>query len=118
VTVEAPTAAPPAVDPQVEIRAVLEEYRTAIESVDIVRVKSVYPDMSTDQERAWREFFRNESDLTATFRIIDLDVRDNEAVARVQTSYVYRTDRARPLTGTFTARLERGTRGWQLVSIN
>lgn len=118
VTVEAPAAPAPVADPRVEIEAVLEEYRSAIQSVDLARLKRVYPDMSADQEQSWREFFRNASDLTATFRIIDLDVRGDEAVARVQTTYVYRTDRARPLTGTFTARLERGTRGWQLVSIN
>jgi hypothetical protein len=117
VTVEAPAAPAPVADPQVEIRAVLEEYRTAIESVDIARLKRMYPDMSAEQERGWRILFNDASDLRATFRILDPQVDGDAARARVEATYHYRTDRA-PLTDIFTARLERGARGWRLVAIN
>ena len=115
-TVEEPAPAQP-VDPRPEIESVLERYRRAIESHDLDRLKQAYPGMTSDQERAWRDFFGSATNLAATFRILTLDTSDNTARARVEAVYEYRAGRDQTQTFEFTATLERSGAGWRLTSV-
>ncbi len=118
VTVEAPTAPTSVTDPRVEIETVIEDYRSAVESGDLARLKRVYPDMTREQESGWRSLFDLARDLSVAFQILDVQVNGNTAQVSVAATYEYRTDRPERRTSTFTAHFQRGTQGWRLVWID
>ncbi len=117
ITVQVPGPASTAPDPAVEVERLLEQYRLAIESLDVERLRRAYAGISPEQERAWREFFGNASNLSATFRILDVDAGADAAAARVEATYVFRSDQQQRQTVTFTASFERGSGGWRLTVV-
>jgi serine/threonine-protein kinase len=120
VVVTAPPAAVPEraeADPRVEIESLIENYRRAIESRDLSELRRAYPGMTFEQERAWRDFFGNVSELTADLRIIEMEPSDDAMRARVEATYRYRMNRSQTQTFVFTATFRRTAQGWQLSSV-
>jgi serine/threonine-protein kinase len=120
VVVAAPVTAPPTdppEDPQPAIEAVLESYRRAIESRDLSQLRRAYPGMTAEQERAFRNFFANVSQLVARLTIVELQISGDTARAQVEATYEFRTSRTETQDFAFVATLERGRTGWQLVEV-
>ena len=117
VVVEAPGALAVPTDPRPEIEAVIETYRGAIESRDLSQLRQAYPGMTDEQERGWRNFFGNVTDLTAQLRILELDHSGDDAIARVEATYRYRMNRSQERTFVFTATFGRTTQGWRLTAV-
>jgi hypothetical protein len=110
--------APPApVDPRPEIEARLEAYRRAIESRDLTRLRAAYPGLTAEQESAWRGFFANVSQLSATLSMQDLRTTGDRAEASVSGTYEFRSDTHQTQHVQFVAGFERGPAGWRLISI-
>ncbi|GBD32586.1 Serine/threonine-protein kinase PrkC [bacterium HR33] len=109
--------APAAPGPEAGIRQALERYREAIESENIDALRSAYPGLTRDQERAWNQFFETASGLRAEFEIVALNVRGEEAEARVSATYRFATDRDQVQRTEFTARLARTAGAWRITGI-
>ena len=70
----AQTGPPAAADYTPEIRQVLADYLKAVNQRDLDRLKKLYPSMSAEQERRWRDVFRHDvTDLRATMSVSSLD---------------------------------------------
>jgi eukaryotic-like serine/threonine-protein kinase len=98
---------------------VVARYARALESRDIEAVRSVYPGISSDQERQLRQALEIMTDLQAELRIVgNPQVSGDQATAEVAGTYVYynaslrRQERA-PVT--FTAIFRRDGESWRLV---
>ncbi len=119
ITVLAPAAlaADDARDPRAEIDRLLEEFRLAIESTDLERLRQAYPGMTPDQEGSWRNFFSNARDLSVTFTMLESDVTDDAASVRIRGTYEFRTNAPREETVILTVRFERAAQGWRLTTI-
>jgi serine/threonine-protein kinase len=119
VTVEVPAATdqPAPANPRPEIERLLETYRRAIESRDLDRLRSAYPGITADQQRAWQGFFSNVSALRATLEILELDISGDRARARVEATYEYRMNRTETQTFVFTASFRRGNDGWRMEQV-
>lgn len=118
VVVEAVPAQPrPVVDQRPAIERVIDTYRQAIESRDLERLRAAYPGLTADQERAWREFFGNVTELSAELRIDDLQITGERATASIAATYDFRTGRRQTQHLELTATLERGPTGWRLIAI-
>jgi len=117
VTAPAAAAAPAAPEPRAEVERLLEQYRLAIESTDIERLRRAYPGMTAAQEDNWRTFFTNARDLSATFRIRSITARAESASATVEATWDFRSDRQQRPTVTFTASFERGPDGWRMIAV-
>lgn len=106
-----------------EIRSAIGGYARAVESRDIRRLRRMYPQLTREQERNWREFFASVRDLSAELNVASLDVLDvanSTAVVRVTGTYSYRNqtlgrDERSPVD--FEATLRRGSRGWFFSSV-
>lgn len=112
--VEAEPAAPPAEE---AIGALLEQYRLAIESRSLARLRAAYPGMTSEQERAWSQFFGSVTSLRAAFDVQDLQITGDSAVVSVSATYTFRTDRERSQVTDLSMRLVRTDGRWQLASI-
>jgi uncharacterized protein YjdB len=117
IVVEAPAAVAAPADPRPEIEAVIDSYRRAIESRDLSQLRQAYPAMTDEQERGWRNFFGNVTDLTAQLRILELDHSGDDASARIEATYRYRMNRSQEQTFVFTATFSRTTQGWRLTAV-
>lgn len=84
---------PPTVDPQVAIGEVVETFRRAFEQRDLTGMRRVFPGMSQDQERAWRDFFASVRELAVAYRNTTVDVRDATATVTIDARFDYRLDR-------------------------
>jgi serine/threonine protein kinase/uncharacterized protein YjdB len=114
----APAEAEPGAPPAAEaIGVVLEQYRLAIESRSLARLRAAYPGMTSEQERAWSQFFGSVTSLRAAFDVQDLQITDDSAVMRVSATYTFRTDRERSQISDLSMRLVRTGGRWQLASI-
>jgi ketosteroid isomerase-like protein len=116
VVVEA-VPAPGAVDQRPEIERVIETYRRAIEARDVTQLRSAYPGLTAEQERAWRDFYGSVTELAATFRVQDLQVSGDHATARVAATYDFRAGRRQTQNLDLTMTLEHRLGGWRLSSI-
>lgn len=117
---EPPAAQPtatPVVAPEAAIRGLLEDYRKAIESGDLERVRAAYPGVTSNQAQAWRDFFATVRDLRATFDVLDLTIDGTSAEARVRATYHYRADRDQVQSFEFEASFSRRSDGWILTRI-
>jgi hypothetical protein len=110
-------AAPRAVDPRPDVERSIETYRRAIESRDLAKLRAAYPGLTTEQERAWRSFYSSASELTAAFRIQDLQISGDHATARVAATYDFRAGRRQTQNLDLTMTLERGPAGWRLATL-
>ncbi len=104
-------------DPRAEVDRLLEQYRVAIESTDLGELRRAYPEMTPDQESAWRGFFSNSRDLSVTFNVLESDVAGDAASARVRATYAFRTNARQERTVVFAAFFERASQGWRLTAI-
>ncbi len=117
VTVEETPPPPRLVDPRPEIERALDAYRRAIESRDLAQLRAAYPGMSADQERAWRVFFGNVTELSAALKMQDLQVSGDRAQANVAGTYDFRSRTRQTQHVAFLAAFERGAAGWRLMTI-
>ena len=104
-------------DARAEVSRLLEDFRLAIESRDLERLRRTYPGMTRDQEDSWRNFFGNARDLSVTFTVLESEVSGNAASTRFRATYEFRTNSPQEETAVLTARFERTERGWQLTAI-
>jgi serine/threonine protein kinase/uncharacterized protein YjdB len=112
-----PPPAAPAVNPRPAIEQALDRYRRAIESRDLAQLRAAYPGLTADQERAWREFFGNVSDLAVTLKIDDLEVAGSRADVRISGTYEFRSGSRQTQHVELAAVFEGGSTGWRLISI-
>jgi hypothetical protein len=117
VNLEPPPPSPRPVDPRPEIERTLENYRRAIESRDLSRLKAAYPGLTAEQEEAWQGFFGNVTQLTATLSVQDLQVSGDRAQATLSGTYAFHSGSRQVQRVELVAGLERGPDGWRLVSI-
>jgi hypothetical protein len=112
-----PVAAPRIVDARPEIERTIETYRLAIESRDLARLRAAYPGLTPEQERAWQDFYSNASELTAAFRVQDVQISGDRATARVAATYDFRAGRRQTQNLDLTMTFERGPGGWRLTTL-
>ena len=133
VVTQQPVASPPAPDvrpiatPTVstaanasaEIASVIEAYARAIESRDITELRRVYAAISTDQERAFSDFFASTRTLRATLSVRSVQVDGAGATARVAGIYEFTTTagRTQQQPVSFEAELRRDATTWKLVTV-
>ncbi|HEX6992496.1 MAG TPA: protein kinase [Gemmatimonadales bacterium] len=123
--VQAPPAPAPVAaqrqEPRPAIQRRVRDYASAIESESTDRIRQVYPGLTSEQERNWRQFFDAVNDVQATFAISSLTVRGDSAEAMLTGQYAYQngtTGRAERQPATVSMRLAR-TAGdeWVVVGI-
>jgi hypothetical protein len=83
----APAAAPTATD----VAPAVEGFARAIETRDIGTVRRNYPGLTSDQLRAFEQFFTGSRSINATFRITSVEGSAASAVARVEGVYSFVT---------------------------
>jgi hypothetical protein len=123
--VQAPPEPAPAAaqrrDPRPAIQRRVREYASAIESESTDRIRQVYPGLSSQQERNWRQFFEAVNHVEATLAISSLTVRGDSADATLTGQYAYQngtTGRAERQPATVNMRLARtADDDWVVVGI-
>jgi aminoglycoside phosphotransferase (APT) family kinase protein len=111
---------PPPADPAPQIRALFEEYGSAIESRSVDAVRRAYPGLTPAQTREWEEFFRGVSDIEVELHVTALEVTGDSAEARLAGLYVFdnpSTRRTQRESVTFQARLRREGDRWRIASL-
>ncbi len=117
---QAPPIPQPAPDPQPEIRGVLAEYASAVESQSIANIRRVYPGMTAGQQRNWEQFFQTVRDVKAQLSLASLDVSNGTAEAQMTGTYTYlnsstRLTEQQPTAFHVSLRLERGA--WRISQV-
>jgi serine/threonine-protein kinase len=122
--VQAPPPAPVVAqrqDPRPAIQRRVRDYASAIESESTDRIRQVYPGLTAQQERNWRQFFEAVNDVEATLAISSLTVRGDSADATLTGQYAYQngtTGRAERQPATVSMRLARTADDeWVVVGI-
>ena len=112
-----PAQAPPPT--AAEIAPAVEGFARAIESRDIGTVRREYPGLTSEQLRAFEQFFTGARSINATFRITSVEGSGASAVARVEGIYAFVTSEGvsehRPASFGLVLRPE--GKGWRLVSM-
>jgi serine/threonine protein kinase len=114
-----PTPRPPA-DPGPEIRRVVTDYASAIESRDVGNIRRVYPGMTAVQERGWNQFFQLVREVDAQLDVTQLDTSGATANARITGNYTYlnsSTGRTEHQPVTFQATLHKTESGWRISEV-
>jgi hypothetical protein len=117
---QAPAPRPPPADPAPQIRALFEEYGSAIESRSVDAVRRVYPGLTPTQTREWEEFFRGVSDIEVELHVTALEVTGDSAAAQLAGLYVFdnpSTHRTQRESVAFQARLRREGDRWRIASL-
>jgi serine/threonine-protein kinase len=121
-TAPVPPPVPAAPSPAVTgaaINAIIASYARAIESRDIAELRRAYPGMTTDQRRAFEDFFGSTRSLRAALAVSDLQVDGASAEARLTGTYEYVTTAGnterRPVS--FRATLRREGEAWKLMVV-
>jgi hypothetical protein len=108
-------------DPRPAIQRRVREYASAIESESTDRIRQVYPGLTSQQERNWRQFFEAVNDVQATLAIAALAVRGDSADATLTGQYAYQnstTGRAERQAASVSMRLARTANDeWVVVGI-
>lgn len=117
---QAPPVPQPAPDPQPEIRGVLAEYSSAVESQNVANIRRVYPGMTAGQQRSWEQFFETVREVKAHFSVASLDVSNGTAEAQMTGTYTYlnsstRLTEQQPAAFHVSLRLERGA--WRISQV-
>ena len=111
----APAAAPTAAD----VAPAVEGFARAIESRDIGAVRRNYPGLTSEQLRAFEQFFSGSRSINATFRITSVEGSAASAVARVEGVYAFVTSEGmserRPASFALVLRPE--GKGWHIASM-
>ena len=122
VSVVLPAPAPPLppADPRPEVRGVLAEYGSAIESQSIANIRRVYPGMTAAQQQGWERFFQMVRGVKAELNVGQLDVSGGMAEAQVSGAYTFvngsthHTDQ-QPVSFHATLRQDAGV--WRIMTI-
>jgi serine/threonine-protein kinase len=113
--------APQRQDPRPAIQRRVRDYASAIESGSTDRIRQVYPGLTPQQERNWRQFFEAVNDVQATLAISSLTVRGDSADATLTGHYAYQngtTGRAERQPATVSMHLARTADDeWVVVGI-
>jgi len=115
-------ATPPvtsAVNPTVEIGAVIDAYARAIESRDMEELRRVYAAITPNQARAFSDFFASTRALRATLAVKSLHVDGASATASVAGVYEFTTTtgRTQQQRESFQMELRRDASGWRLTAV-
>jgi serine/threonine-protein kinase len=114
--VPAPSLAP---DHSADIAAVIATYASALESRDIARLQRAYPGLTTEQRRAFSEFFRATRSLDVRLAVSRLQVDGASAQAQLVGTYEFVTSSgsAERRPASFEAVLRREQGAWRLMSV-
>ncbi|HEY6210191.1 MAG TPA: hypothetical protein VIW28_14100, partial [Gemmatimonadales bacterium] len=115
-----PAAAHPPADPRAQIESVIGDYARALESLDLAQVRRVYPGLTAEQQRGWKQFFESVRRLKASLTVTAVNVASGTAEATVSGVYDYEnatTGRAERRPVTFRAILVEEPGGWRLSVI-
>ena len=113
-------APPPSLeDSQQAISAVLQRYAASLKSRDVQMLKSVWPTLTSEQEEAIREEFKNTREIEVRLSGISTKVNGDLAVATAQRTYMIQTmDGHRLQTDTRTIiNLRRSGKSWTIEKI-
>jgi serine/threonine-protein kinase len=116
-----PTAAPaPRENVAEQVNLAIAAYARALESLDLAQLRRAYPAISSDQRKAFEDFFRSIRTLKATLNVGTLQVDGASAEAQVTGSFDYETSNGsnerRPVSFVATLRRERGN--WVIAAIH
>jgi hypothetical protein len=116
-----PAVPPPApADPSPRIRALFDEYASAIETRNVDNIRRAYPGLQPNQSREWERFFTAVRDLDVELRMTRLDVHGDSAEASLAGVYAFTdpgTRQARRDSVSLLATLRRDARGWRIESL-
>jgi len=111
--------AAPAAPTAADVAPAVEGFARAIESRDIGTVRRNYPGLTSDQLRAFEQFFSGSRSINATFRITSVEGSGASAVARVEGVYAFVTGEGmserRPANFALVLRPE--GKGWHIASM-
>ncbi|HKC80077.1 MAG TPA: hypothetical protein VKB91_02710, partial [Gemmatimonadaceae bacterium] len=114
-----PSPAPAAAPTTADVAPAVEGFARAIESRDIGTVRRNYPGLTSDQLRAFEQFFSGSRSINATFRITSVEGSAASAVARVEGVYAFVTGEGvserRPASFALVLRPE--GKGWHIASM-
>ena len=115
----APSPRGGAPDSRGEIRLLLEAYKRAMENKDVALLTQVRPNLSDPDLRAVRRSFQQSKSQTMDVRMDSVDVRGDEAEARVRRvdTYVTAAGREHRNEGEFVFHLKRAHSGWVIDAI-
>jgi hypothetical protein len=108
------TPAPPA--PEVAIGDLVLAYAAALQSKNVSRAKSLYPEMPSQQERELREALGEMEDLRVRLAATNVRVTGDQATAVVTGQWTFRG--GRPLNVSNTYEFERRSDTWRIVAIH
>jgi uncharacterized protein YjdB len=118
--VPAPPAAPSAAAVRQQIAEAIAGYGKALESRNIAQIRQVYPGLTAQQERGWRDFFQVAQNLRVSLGVTDVQQTIDAAEATVAGTYEYRDNQSRRdqhQSVSFRVSLERGGGGWRIITI-
>ena len=108
-------------DPRPAIQRRVRDYASAIESESTDRIRQVYPGLTPQQERSWRQFFEAVNGVKASLAISALTVRGDSADVTLNGEYAYEngtTSRAERQPVTVSMRLAHtAADDWLIVGI-
>jgi hypothetical protein len=115
---EIPPAAP-AAPTAADVSPTIQAYARAIESRDIGAIKRVYPDLTSNQERGFEQFFRSARTINVTFRVTNVEGTGSTAVAHLAGAYDYVNAGGQSVHQPvgFAATLRNTGGGWRLVAV-
>ena len=103
-----------------EIQATIAAYATAIESRSVDNMRRVYPNMTTQQQRGWEQFFETVRNVQAHLSIASMEVANGTADVRVTGSYAYlnnTTGREEQQPVSFRATLRQEGGPWRILQV-
>ena len=106
-------------NPSAEIAAVIDAYARAIESRSIDQLRRAYPAITSEQARAFTDFFASTRTLSATLAVKSLHVDGASATASVAGVYEYTTTngRTQQQSVSFQTELRRDASAWRLTAV-
>lgn len=102
------------------IKALLEDYRRALEARDLDRLAALYVSMTDGQRAALREYFQNANDLHVRFSDVALLVEPSGALAtftRLDVFHDVRNDRDMQLEVRISTVLSKTDAGWKIKGL-
>jgi eukaryotic-like serine/threonine-protein kinase len=114
-----PTSANTNANAAADIGAVIDAYARAIESRSMDELRRVYPAITSDQARAFADFFSSTRTLRATLAVKSLHVDGSNATASVAGVYEITTTngRTQQQSVTFQTDLRRDGSAWKLTAV-
>jgi hypothetical protein len=115
----APPSPQPA-EPRAAIEVLLADLARAVASERVANLRVLSPGMTSQDQRAWSDFFRSAQRLTAEFTIADFRARSSSATATVRTIYRYVETRNGPpqeLRQRLQMRFTKTAVGWRIAGM-